>query len=247
MKKFYKLAIASAIVGFGLGTLNTAQAATFTQTASDQGWWAAEDGLNGPNSNDNINYVTGNIRGTDLRNYFKFDLGNLVGVSSATLQIQRFEGSGNPTETLGFFDVSTPANVLSQKNNSPNNTIYNDLGSGKNYGIFNVTTSGDPNEILNFALNSNAIADINARNGNFFSIGGALQGDLVEEYLFSESGGQAFAKLVVDTNSTPVPEPSALGGIMVFGVGGWWLKQNGTKKSANVLFTRVLSLWKNVN
>ncbi|MEH2043128.1 PEP-CTERM sorting domain-containing protein [Nostoc sp.] len=101
--------------------------------------------------------------------------------------------------------------------------------------------------IWNFALNSNAIADINARNGNFFSIGGALQGDLVEEYLFSESGGQAFAKLVVDTNLTPVPEPSALGGIMVVGVGGWWLKQNGTKKSANVLFTRVLSLGKNVD
>ncbi|MBN3922174.1 PEP-CTERM sorting domain-containing protein [Nostoc sp. NMS4] len=225
MKRFYRLAIASAIVGFGLGTLNTAQAATFTETASDQGWWAAEDGLNGPNSNDNINYVTGNIRGTDLRNYFKFDLGNLVGVSSATLQIQRFVGSGNPTETLGFFDVSTPPNVLSQKINSPNNTIYNDLGSGKNYGNFKVTTSGDSSEILSFALNSNAIADINARKGNFFSVGGALQGDLTEEYLFSESGGQAFAKLVVNTNSTPVPEPSALGGIMLAGIGGWWLRE----------------------
>lgn len=225
MKRFYKLAIASAIVGFGLGTLNTAQAATFTQTASVQGWWAAEDGWNGPNSNDNTNYVTGNIRGIDLRNFFKFDLGNVVGVTSATLQIQRFVGSGNPTETLGFFDVSTPADVLSQKNNSPNNTIYNDLGSGKNYGTFNVTTSGDPNEILNFALNSNAIADINARSGNFFSIGGALLGDLSEEYLFSESGDQGFAKLVVDTDSTHVPEPSALGGIVVAGIGSWWLKR----------------------
>ncbi|MEH1838088.1 MAG: PEP-CTERM sorting domain-containing protein [Nostoc sp.] len=226
MKSFYKLAIASAIVGFGLGTLNTAQAATFTQTASDQGWWAAEDGLNSSNSNDNTNYVTGNIRGTDLRDFFKFDLGDLVGVTSATLQIQRFVGSGNPTETLGFFDVSTPADVLSQKNNSPNNTIYNDLGSGKNYGTFNVTTSGDPNEILSFALNSNAIADINARSGNFFSIGGALVGDLSEEYLFSESGDQGFAKLVVvDTDSTHVPEPSALGGIVVVGIGGWWLKR----------------------
>lgn len=225
MKRFYKLAIASAIVGFGLGTLNTAQAATFTQTASDQGWWATEDGLNGSNSNDNTNYVTGNIRGRDLRNFFKFDLGNVVGVTSATLQIQRFVGSGNPTETLGFFDVSTPADVLSQKNNSPNNTIYNDLGSGKNYGTFNVTTSGDPNKILSFALNSNAIADINARSGNFFSIGGALLGYLSEEYLFSESGDQGFAKLVVDTDSTHVPEPSTLGGIVVAGVGGWWLKR----------------------
>ncbi|MEH1874589.1 PEP-CTERM sorting domain-containing protein [Nostoc sp.] len=225
MKRFYKLAIASAIVGFGLGTLNTAQAATFTKTASDEGWWAAEGGLLGPNSNNNTNYVTGNIRGSDLRNFFTFNLGDLVGVSSATLQIQRFEGSGNPTETLGFFDVSTPANVLSQKINSPNDTIYNDLGTGKNYGTFKVSTSGDSNEILSFALNSNAIADINSRSGKYFSIGGALLGDLSEEYLFTGSSDQApFAKLVVDTNSTPVPEPSALGGIVVVGVGGWWLK-----------------------
>ncbi|MEH2145715.1 PEP-CTERM sorting domain-containing protein [Nostoc sp.] len=229
MKKCYKLAITVAVVGFGLGTLNAAQAATFTVNASDQGWWAAEGGQNGHNDNDNTNYVTGYIRGTDLRNFFTFDLGAIAGVSSATLQIQRFEGSVNPTETLGFFDVSTPANVVTHKNSSPNNSIYNDLGSGKNYGTFDVTTSGDPNEILSFVLNSDAIADINARSGKFFSIGGALLGDLEEggeNYLFAASGNGPVAKLVIEnTDSTPVPEPNTLGGIAVVSVAGWWLKR----------------------
>ncbi|MEH2451534.1 hypothetical protein, partial [Nostoc sp.] len=112
MKKCYKLAITVAVVGFGLGTLNVAQAATFTVNASDQGWWAVEHGYgqnNGRNDNDNTNYITGYLRGLDFRNFFTFDLGAIAGVSSATLQIQRFEGAVDPTETLGFFDVSTPA------------------------------------------------------------------------------------------------------------------------------------------
>ena len=230
MKKCYKLAITAAIVGFGLGTLNAAQAATFTINASDQGWWAAEGGINGHNDNDNTNYITGYIRGTDLRNFFTFALGAIAGVTSATLQIQRFEGSVSPTETLGFFDVSTPANIVTHKNSSPNNSIYNDLGSGKNYGTFDVTTSGDPNEILSFVLNSDAIADINARSGKFFSIGGALLGDLEEHdrenYLFAASGNGPVAKLVIEnTDSTPVPEPNTLGGIAVVSVAGWWLKR----------------------
>ncbi|MEH2301194.1 MAG: hypothetical protein V7K88_19895 [Nostoc sp.] len=230
MKKCYKLAITVAVVGFGLGTLNVAQAATFTVNASDQGWWAVEHGYgqnNGRNDNDNTNYITGYLRGLDFRNFFTFDLGAIAGVSSATLQIQRFEGAVDPTETLGFFDVSTPANVVIQKNSSPNNSIYNDLGSGKNYGTFDVTTSGDPNEILSFVLNSDAIADINARSGKFFSIGGALQGDLeYENYLFAASGNGSLAKLVIDnTHSATVPEPHTLDGIAVAGVACLWLKR----------------------
>ncbi|MEH2235193.1 PEP-CTERM sorting domain-containing protein [Nostoc sp.] len=241
------MAITAAVVGFGLGTLNAAQAATFTVNASDEGWWAAEGGLNVSNSNDNTNYVTGNIRGTDLRDFFTFNLGNTAKVSSATLQIQRFDGSENGTKTLGFFDVSTPANVLSKKVNSPNNTIYSDLGSGKNYGTFKVSSSGDSDQILSFVLNSKAIADINTRKGQFFSIGGALQGDLEEDYLFSGSGNGSLAKLVIDNThlatdpeqhvidnthlATVVPEPHTLGGIVVAGVAGLWLKR---KRKASI-------------
>ena len=93
MQKSYKLTITAAIVGFGLGMMNTAQAAILTLSASSQGWWAAEGGLNVGNSNSNTNYVTGNIRAPDLRNYFTFALDNIGKVSSPTLQVQRFDGS----------------------------------------------------------------------------------------------------------------------------------------------------------
>ena len=226
MKKCSKLAITAAVVGFGLGTLNAAQAATLTVNASGQGWWAAEGGLNVSNTNDNTNYLTGNIRATDLRDFFTFDLGTIAKVSSATLQIQRFEGSETGTKTLDFFDVSTPADVLSQKVNSPSNAIYSDLGSGKNYGTFDVSTSGNSDEILNSVLNSDAIADINARKGQFFSIGGAFSGNLEDDYLFSGSGDGTLAKLVIDnTHLATVPEPDTLGGIAVAGVAGLWLKR----------------------
>ncbi|MEH2375084.1 hypothetical protein [Nostoc sp.] len=164
MKNCYKLAITAAIVGFGLGTLNVAQAATLSLSSSNQGLWSTVSG----NQTENDNYFTGRL-GTDLyHNFFTFDLSALAEVSTATLQIQRFEGSGDRTNTLGFFDVSTSADVLSQKENNPNVNIYNDLGSGKNYGTFNVSTFGNRDEILSFILNSNAIADINARSGKFF-------------------------------------------------------------------------------
>lgn len=221
MKNFYKLAITATIVGLGLGTLNVAQAATVSLSSSNQGWWNTSAG----NNNQNDNYITGNSANS-YRNFFTFDLGTLAGVSSATLQVQRFQGSGNPTKTLGLFDVSTSADVLSQKINNPNINIYNDLGSGKNYGTFNVSTVGNQNEILSFVLNSDAIADINARSGQFFSIGGALLGDIGigEQYLFGFSGGSS-ATLVVDTSLATVPEPGTLGGAVLVGVTGLWLKR----------------------
>ncbi|BAY73659.1 hypothetical protein NIES25_00670 [Nostoc linckia NIES-25] len=222
MQKSYKLTITAAIVGFGLGMMNTAQAAILNLSASSQGWWSTTES----NTNDNTNYITGDARGRSFRNFFTFDLGAIGEVSSATLQVQRFDGSENGIKTLGLFDVSTPADILSQKVNSPNDTIYSDLGSGKNYGTFDVSSSGDSNEILNFVLNSDAIADINSRSGQFFSIGGALLGQFgIDDNLFSGSGDGSLATLVVDTDSATVPEPYTVGGIAVAGVAGLWLKR----------------------
>ncbi|MEH2415622.1 PEP-CTERM sorting domain-containing protein [Nostoc sp.] len=227
MKNCYKVAITAAIVGFGLGTLNVAQAATVSLSSSNQGWWST--GLK--NSYDNDNYITGNYSDKGFHSFFTFDLSPLTRVSTATLQVQRFNGSGNPTKTLGFFDVSTSADVLSQNVNILDINIYNDLGSGKNYGTFNVTTS--PNnyeiqqkEILSFVLNSDAIADINARSGKFFSIGAALLGNfgIGDQYLFGASVNSS-ARLVVDGDLATVPEPGTLGGAVLATITGLWLKR----------------------
>ncbi|QSJ20749.1 PEP-CTERM sorting domain-containing protein [Nostoc sp. UHCC 0702] len=213
--------------------LNTAQAVIVNVGTSNQGWWSTGAG----NDNSNDNYFTGNLGTNSYHSFFTFNLGTLAEVSSATLQIKRYVGEGSSTHTLGFFDVSTSANILSQKSNNPNLDIYNDLGTGKNYGTFDVSTSGNSEEILSFDLNSEAIADINARSGQSFSIGGALLGDLAsgDQYLFGYSGGWS-TKVVVNANSgsvSNVPEPLTLGGTVVAGGMGWWLKRK--RKSAQAV------------
>ncbi|MEH2198600.1 hypothetical protein [Nostoc sp.] len=102
------------------------------------------------------------------------------------------------------------------------------MGSGKNYGTFNVNTFGDSDEILSFVLNSDAIADINARSGQFLSIGGALLGDIEtgsgDQYLFGFSVNSS-ATLVVDADLATVPESGTFGGAVLAGITGFWLKR----------------------
>ncbi|MFN6566274.1 PEP-CTERM sorting domain-containing protein [Dendronalium sp. ChiSLP03b] len=235
MKKRCKVASGVAIVSFGLGMMSSVQASSVTLSTSDsqftegynnQGWWNTYTSNFDYNSNDNDNYLTGKLRTTVYRSFFTFDLAALGNqpVSSATLKIQRFEGFGRSIHTLGFFDVSTPAIALNQKINNPDFSIYNDLGSGKSYGNFKVSSSGDENEILSFSLNSNAIADINTNDQKYFSIGAALLDDLepAYQYLFAYSADTP-VKLVVTTASAP--EPLTLGGTVVAGVMGWWIKR----------------------
>ncbi|MBH8573920.1 PEP-CTERM sorting domain-containing protein [Nostocaceae cyanobacterium CENA369] len=235
MRKHCKLAISAAIVSFGLGVTSSAQASSITLSTSDsqltegynnQGWWNTYTSNFDYNSNDNDNYLTGKLSKTVYRSFFTFDVSVLKNrpISSATLKIQRFQGSGYSTHTLGLFDVSTPAIALNQKVNNPDLSIYDDLGSGKSYGNFKVTSFGDKNEVLNFSLNSNAIADINAKDEKYFSIGAALLGDLkpAYQYLFAYSADTP-VKLVVTTAS--VPEPLTLGGTVVAGAMGWWIKR----------------------
>lgn len=235
MKKHCKLAISAAIVSFGLGMMSTAEASSITLSTSNsqltegynnQGWWNTYTSNFDYNSNDNDNYLTGKLSETVYRSFFTFDVSVLKNrpISSATLKIQRFEGSGRSTHTLGLFDVSTPAIALNQKVNNPDLSIYDDLGSGKSYGNFKVASFGDKNEVLNFSLNSNAIADINAKDEKYFSIGAALLDDLkpAYQYLFAYSADTP-VKLVVTTAS--VPEPLTLGGTVVAGAMGWWIKR----------------------
>ena len=107
-------------------------------------------------------------------------------VVSATLNLQRFCGNRESDPSCGIapggpaklpynlWDVSTDPATLNARSNNPNFAIYNDLGSGVNYGAFVLKTKGDPNHILSLDLDPAAIAAINAAEGGFFSIGGAI-------------------------------------------------------------------------
>lgn len=191
-------------------TISTSQG-EFTPGTPNQGWWSNGGG----HSNTNANYFVGETGGSEYRNFFTFDLSSLTGtVTSATLQLQgtRRCASPNATESYGLFDVSTASSTLSTSN-GPDTGIFDDLGTGTSYGVFNVNMA-TCNNTLSFTLNAAAISAINAAIGGYFSIGGALQ-DLngtSDQYLFGFSGGPQ--NLILDTAS--VPEPGSLG---MFGLG----------------------------
>lgn len=177
----------------GSTVLSTGQS-QFDFGSNNQGWWSATS-LNGTF---NGNYFVGDLSndGSDLyNNFFTFDISEVPEpVTSATLNLQRELGasySGRLTQSYSLFDVSTDAATLNN-NVGTSSTIFNDLGSGKQYGNFNVTILGDLREILSFSLNSDGIADLNSAislNEQFFSVGGSL---------------------------TPVPEPSSILGLLAF-------------------------------
>ena len=61
------------------------------------------------------------------------------------------------SETIAFFDVSTPAATLNN-NTGASAAIFADLGSGKNYGTFGVATYSFSSALtLAFALNADEI------------------------------------------------------------------------------------------
>ncbi len=168
-----------------------------TLTAVNQGWWSDLAG----NDNTNTNYIVGDLDGTHHNNYFTFDftLPDADSIVSASLKVVREIGLsdlGLDNHTYNLFDVSTSAADLANKVNSPDATIFGDLGSGVAYGSYVVSVAGLPSDVLSFSLNGAALAALSGANGSF-SIGGTLT-----------PGG-----VVAD-----VPEPGTLALLAAFGV-----------------------------
>lgn len=226
--------IATAPARAGVFIFNTSDS-QFSPDANNQGWWS--DGRAGKDIFDD--YEVGSpVVGTavkgrgELRNFFTFDLRSLAGsVLSASLELTRFGyNSGDPSETLEFFDVTTPAATLNV-NSGTDASIFNDLGSGQSYGSF-VVNAYSPSDTLTFTfdLNATALADIQSLAGGFFSVGGALTTIGPNgESIFQGSGTGGIQRLIVTTADAPepavVPEASTLVAwsimAVVFGGAGW--------------------------
>lgn len=187
------------------------------QGADNQGWWSNTTQNNNPV---NDNYYTGSSGEffDAFRSFFSFDLSGLSGtVISARFDVRRYDQSGEVN--LSLWDVSTPAiDLLTTRTNILNNAIFTDLGSGINYGSFNVV-GGASLDVLQFTLNSAALADINSMLGSgYFSLGASVQGS---GYIFGASldePGNSFGdfnsvqNLVLNIQpSNNVSEPTALG------------------------------------
>jgi hypothetical protein len=178
-----------------------------TVNATNTGWWD-NTGFHGAT---NLNYGTGTGAGADHRSFFVFDLAGLSGaVLSATFEVfnpATGYNSPNPTETINFFDVSTPIATLIA-DGSGQTAIFTDLGSGSFYGA-RVFNAADNNSLVSIALSAAAVAGINASLGSRFAIGGALSnpGDVnIIRGVFLNSNGSEIKRLQL----TVVPEPGTL-------------------------------------
>jgi len=178
------------------GSITVDTATNLLSSGYNQGWWSGS----ASNNDTNDNTFVGDL-GDYYNNFFTFYIGSVTGtVSSATFRGQRFvswSDTGRTYQPYSFFDVFTDPLTLNT-NNGVNGSIFSDLGSGINYGSYNLPVEFWSNQtgIYILSLNSNAIADLNsavAHGDQYFSIGGTL------------------------TPSTPpIPEPGTL---LLLGVG----------------------------
>jgi hypothetical protein len=190
-----------------------AQAATSIFNTSESasgphnlGNWSATQG----NTATNTNYAAGNSAGTVWRNFFSFNLGSLnlsnQQIVSATLQLRKYGYVGSdPSETVQFFDVSTPVQVLNN-NTGMSTAIFDDLGSGTSYGSVAVSQSAPSTGTVSVSLNAAALADITAAAGGYFSIGGNCTTCALSQNVFATSSATGDQLLVIQT--APIPEPS---------------------------------------
>jgi len=138
--------------------------------AVERGWWRDD----GDHTATNDNTLTGFFNGTGYthNSYFIFDLSGVTGtVIAAELQLEVDDyTSPDPTETVSFWDVSTPAVTL-EATGTGQTQIYNDLMSGHAYGSWPFQPS-DEGTVVTIALDAQGVVDINAALGGFFSVGG---------------------------------------------------------------------------
>lgn len=129
------------------------------------------------------------VRGEVTRNYHIFDLANLAGTVTAA-EITFFHpgenGSGgsasydspDPSETITFYEVSTPAATIEAEQDAI--TVFGDLGSGDVYGTLtadpSVNTVDATGSFQTISLNATAIDAIQAAidAGADWVIGGSL-------------------------------------------------------------------------
>lgn len=155
-------------------------------SGANQGWWSATWASTNP---EKANYLVGSFEdslpGGDpelqyFNNFFIFDISALTTqITSAVLNLQFYKPytpSGASSLTYGLFDVSTDLDLLNTKLGT-NASIFDDLGSGTNYGKFVIPTSLSQTDVVSLTLNSAGVADLNKAiesGATKFAIGGTL-------------------------------------------------------------------------
>jgi len=149
---------------------STCQNATLTINASARGYYADLDWL--PPSNGNT--LTGWSGQWLYASFFIFPIPSFTGkVSSVTLRLEHENyDSADASEIVTVRDVSTPVATL-LSNTMANQTIFQDLSTGTQYGTLNGWSQATVGTIRSFAL-SGAITPVANARGSSFAIGVSL-------------------------------------------------------------------------
>jgi hypothetical protein len=140
--------------------------------------WYRNDKIHDPL---NLNYICGSYYGNYFRNFFAFDLSDLAGygittpITTAVLHIRQFQSEpATGTATYYLSSISTSFSAINQnyEGDDAASAIFNDLGDGTSYGSFTIDKTAAETNYIDLTLNSNAIADINAKAGSVFIMGG---------------------------------------------------------------------------
>lgn len=178
------------------------------------------------------NFVTGQMNGEEYRSYFVFDLRNIkrpIVSANITFSLNTRAGcqpgptcgfsSSDPSETITLFDYE---HSLEEWDDGLMQLVtgyvgipgFNDLGSGKVFGSVTITP-GQGTATL--ALDSQALAALNANEGHLFAMGGALTSISGSENQFLFGASPLDSSLLNLTfPSSEVPEPTSL---LLFGSG----------------------------
>lgn len=187
-------------------------ATQYVTDAYDKGWYFS-DGLHyeaNKNTNTGFGYSGGLLRQSN--SFFIFDLAGFGGDATSALLELELESyfSIDPTESFSVYDVSTSPTDLSLDQLGAVD-IYNDLMTGSVYGSATVSTT-DVGSIIQIALSSQALADINNTAGGQFAIGVSVTSlsynSENETVRFNKSLDNRVQRLTLD--ATPVPEPSTV-------------------------------------
>jgi hypothetical protein len=132
--------------------------------------WRGWHSSSGGHTSANDNTLTGLYNGATYNSYFVFTLAGFSPstIQSVTLELQLESYSGDGSETLSIWDVTTPASTV--ENTETNNVIFNDLQSGVRYATLTVTNA-QLNSIVAIPLNAQAVADVTSKLGQDFVVG----------------------------------------------------------------------------
>jgi hypothetical protein len=136
-----------------------------TLDAVQRGWWAPIYGHDSANNNTYTGWID-----SVHNSYFTFDLSVLPAtVVGATLVLEFESVWGNAQdETISIWDVSTDATTLEAT--GKDQAVVDDLQSGNSYASLDLSPS-QVGTLLTIKLDAQAVSDVNAAGGGFFSIG----------------------------------------------------------------------------